>query len=90
VRCGAVGVGRMGRHHARVYAKDPTCEMVGVVASRCPRRCTAAAEPLLKAGVACLIEKPLAGDVETARRLKEVAERHGPCLMVGHIERFNP
>ncbi len=31
LRCGAVGVGRMGRHHARVYAQDPTCELVGVV-----------------------------------------------------------
>jgi predicted dehydrogenase len=50
----------------------------------------AVAEPLLKAGVACLIEKPLAGDVETARAIKDLAESTGSCLMVGHIERFNP
>jgi predicted dehydrogenase len=50
----------------------------------------AAAEPLLKAGIACLIEKPLAGDVATARKLKDLAESTGSCLMVGHIERFNP
>ncbi len=31
LRCGAVGVGRMGQHHARVYADNPRCEMVGVV-----------------------------------------------------------
>lgn len=125
VRCGVVGVGRMGRHHARVYAKDLAgCKLVGVVDSSKERReelaekfgCRAletveqlldlgvdavsiatptiyhwaGAEPLLKAGVACLIEKPLAGDVETAQRLKDLSESTGSCLMVGHIERFNP
>ncbi|MEL7473191.1 MAG: Gfo/Idh/MocA family oxidoreductase [Planctomycetota bacterium] len=50
----------------------------------------AVAEPLLEAGVACLIEKPLAEDAETARHLADVAERTGTPLMVGHIERFNP
>ncbi len=50
----------------------------------------AQAEPLLKAGVACLIEKPLAGNVEEALAIKDVAQRSGALLMVGHIERFNP
>ena len=50
----------------------------------------AMAEPLLEAGVACLIEKPLAQNVEDAWALKEVAERTGSVLMVGHIECFNP
>ena len=49
-----------------------------------------AAEPLLRAGVACLIEKPLAQDVESARAIKDLADRSGAMLMVGHIERFNP
>lgn len=31
IRCGVVGVGRMGRHHARVYAQSPETELVGVV-----------------------------------------------------------
>ena len=31
IRCGAVGVGRMGQHHARVYANDAHCELVGVI-----------------------------------------------------------
>lgn len=124
IRCGVVGVGRMGRHHARVYAELAGCTLVGVVDDSEERRgdvaerhnCRAfarveqlleagvdavsiavptiyhraAAEPLLKAGVACLIEKPLAGDVESAKALKELAENTGSCLMVGHIERFNP
>jgi predicted dehydrogenase len=115
----------MGRHHARVYAKDlPGCRLVGVVDANKERReelaerfgCRAlesveelldlgvdavsiatptihhyaAAEPLLKAGVACLIEKPLAQDSETARRLRDLSLSTGSCLMVGHIERFNP
>jgi len=48
------------------------------------------AEPFLKAGVACLIEKPLAQGGEEAEKIKKLAEEHDACLMVGHIERFNP
>lgn len=124
IRCGAVGVGRMGRHHARVYATLPGCKLVGVVDGHKARRdelaekhgCAAfervdqlldagvdavsiavpttahyaVAEPLLKAKVACLIEKPLAQDAKTARAIKDLAENNGAVLMVGHIERFNP
>ncbi len=31
LRCAVVGVGRMGRHHARVYAQMPEAEFVGVL-----------------------------------------------------------
>ena len=31
LRCGAVGVGRMGQHHARVYAEMEGVELIGVV-----------------------------------------------------------
>ncbi|MCP3902909.1 MAG: Gfo/Idh/MocA family oxidoreductase [Planctomycetes bacterium] len=31
LRCGVIGVGRMGRHHARVYAQCSDSELVGVV-----------------------------------------------------------
>ena len=50
----------------------------------------AVARPLLEAGVACLIEKPLAADVATARRIADLAEANGAVVQVGHIERFNP
>jgi predicted dehydrogenase len=124
LRCGVVGVGRMGQHHARVYATDPGCELVGVVDANSARRGMIAdkfdtramgsvqelisagvdavsiavptiyhndaAEPLLSAGVACLVEKPLAKDVKAARTLKELSDSTGSILMVGHIERFNP
>jgi predicted dehydrogenase len=124
LRCGTIGVGRMGRHHARVYTKIPGAKLVGVVdASR--ERAEAIAEeyggkayaterdlidagvdavtiavpttahlktarPFLEAGVACLIEKPLAADAAEAQEIKSLAEKHNTVLMVGHIERFNP
>lgn len=124
VRCGVVGVGRMGRNHARKYAEMKGAVLVGVVDRDEERREAVAdkhgcaglsnaedliragvqavsivvptsdhlrcAAPLLEAGVACLIEKPLASEVSEARRLKEIADRTGAILMVGHIERFNP
>jgi predicted dehydrogenase len=124
IRCGAIGVGRMGRHHARVYSQLADCELVGVCDASQERveaiskqfGCRGfsrvedlvdagidvasvavpttyhreVAERLLNAGIACLIEKPLAGDAESARAIKELAERTGTLLMVGHIERFNP
>jgi predicted dehydrogenase len=124
LRCGVVGVGRMGRHHARVYNELEGVSLVGVVDADEDRRIMTAdkhgcrpfaavqelieagvdavtiavpttahletARPLLEAGVACLIEKPLAPDVETAQELAELAETTQSTLMVGHIERFNP
>ena len=124
IRCGVVGVGRMGRHHARVYSEMEGVELVGVVDADKDRAATIAesrncrafateaelleagveavsiavpttahmhsAGPFLDAEVACLIEKPLAPDAETAWALKERAEKSGATLMVGHIERFNP
>lgn len=129
LRCGAVGVGRMGRHHARVYAQmaeqaGSGIEMVGVVDANPETAARVAeqhnirafateqelldagvdavsiavpttshlrsAEPFLNAGVGCLIEKPLAPSAYEADRIKTLAEATGACLMVGHIERFNP
>ena len=124
IRCGVVGVGRMGRHHARVYSEMEGVKLVGVVDADADRAATIAesrncrafateqelleagvdavsiavpttahmhsAGPFLDAKVACLIEKPLAHDAETAWALKERAEKSGATLMVGHIERFNP
>ncbi|MFN3168728.1 MAG: Gfo/Idh/MocA family oxidoreductase [Phycisphaeraceae bacterium] len=48
------------------------------------------AYPLLERGVACLIEKPIAGSVDEAKALAEFAQRHHAVLQVGHTERFNP
>ena len=48
------------------------------------------AKPLLERGIACLIEKPLAHDVATAREIEKLARDHDTLVQVGHIERFNP
>ena len=46
--------------------------------------------PLLEAGIDLLVEKPIAADLESGRRLVETARRRGRLLTVGHLERFNP
>jgi len=48
------------------------------------------AEPFLKHGIPCLIEKPLAGTVADGRRILDIAHNSGAIVQVGHIERFNP
>jgi predicted dehydrogenase len=48
------------------------------------------AKIFLEAGVACLIEKPLAPNSAEARQIVELAKQKNVPVMVGHIERFNP
>jgi predicted dehydrogenase len=50
----------------------------------------ATAIPLLRAGIACLVEKPLAGSAADCRALIAAAAEGRAILQVGHIERFNP
>lgn len=126
LRAGVVGLGMMGRNHARVY--DELSDDVELVAVADPdpaalRRATAgraargygdanrmfAEEELdlvsvasptslhlpivlaaLEAGVSVLVEKPIAGDRESAERMIAAARDAGKLLTVGHIERFNP
>jgi predicted dehydrogenase len=124
LRCGVIGVGRMGRHHARTYAQLEECELVGVVDQSQERRAAitdewggepcatvrelidlgvdavtiatptihhlTAAEELLEASVACLVEKPLAPDVTEARAIADAAAKAGVVLQVGHIVRYDP
>ncbi|QNN22608.1 Gfo/Idh/MocA family oxidoreductase [Planctomycetales bacterium ZRK34] len=121
-----VGVGRMGRHHARIYHELPEAQLLAVVDADEDRAGTladqyacealpsvdallekfpqvkavsvavptehheAVAAPLLSRGIACLIEKPLAGSVEVARRIVDLAHQHDTLVQVGHTERFNP
>lgn len=48
------------------------------------------AVPLLERGIHCLVEKPLAPDLEQADRLIAAAESSGAVLGVGHVEFYNP
>lgn len=50
----------------------------------------AIAIPLLRAGVSCLVEKPLATTEEDCLALIDAAASSGSSLLVGHVERFNP
>ena len=38
LRCGVIGVGKMGRHHARLWTQVAGCDLVGVVDSSAERR----------------------------------------------------
>jgi predicted dehydrogenase len=124
LRCGVIGVGRMGSHHARLYTEIQGAELVGVVDPDPRRRDEArekwgaetfetvdellarnpdavsiatptaqhraVTEPLLEAKVACLVEKPLAPDLDEARAIADAAERSGVVLQVGHVVRYDP
>ena len=46
--------------------------------------------PFIEAGIAALVEKPLAADLGSADRLVNAAEARGVPLATGHTERFNP
>ncbi len=48
------------------------------------------AAPLIEAGKAVLIEKPLAPDSAQARQILDLARKHNTIVQVGHTERFNP
>lgn len=102
LRGAVIGVGHMGRHHARKLQARDDVDVVLVDADQghlpapppgldfavvaTPTRTHAEiALPLLAAGVACLVEKPLAATLADARALAAF-----PRLSVGHVERYNP
>jgi len=44
----------------------------------------------MELGLDVLVEKPIAQDLEEARRLVDCAARNEKILQIGHLERFNP
>lgn len=120
LRAGLIGLGAMGRNHARVLHALDGVELVGVAdpqgdPSGAARGATVHVRPsdlvdqgidlcvvatptedhesigllLADAGVHTLIEKPLAHDVDAARRVVDAFESKGLVGAVGHIERYN-
>ena len=88
-RCGTVAE----QHGVKAFADADELIAAGVEAVTIATPTTShreMAEKLLNAGVACLIEKPLAETSEAAEAIRAAAEANGTTLMVGHIERFNP
>lgn len=123
MRTAVVGVGHMGRHHARLYHELPQSQLVAVVDVNADRAAEIArqyhtralasvdelpdgvqavtvavptiyhrtiTEKLLRRGIACLVEKPIADSVTEAEALLKCAQSSGTLLSVGHTERFNP
>ncbi|HHN73614.1 MAG TPA: Gfo/Idh/MocA family oxidoreductase [Acidobacteria bacterium] len=80
------------RHGCRVFADvealGTEVDLASVATPTSTHRVVA--EVLLDAGVAALVEKPLAADIEQGRSLVALAAARGAPLMVGHTERFNP
>ncbi len=122
-RAAVVGVGHLGRHHARILGAAPNVHLVAVVDLDLDRARAVAADvgavavrdlgdidlpvdgvvvavptrdhvrvglPLLEAGVAVLVEKPIAASIPEADRLMDAAAASGATLAVGHTERHNP
>ncbi len=124
LRIAVIGVGHLGRHHARILSAMPDVTLVGVadidharaeeVAASVNTRVltdigdadavavdavivavptdahAAVAVPLLRKGIAALVEKPLARSLEEADAMIAAAREGGTTLAVGHSERFNP
>lgn len=121
LRAGVIGLGAMGRHHARILRSLPGVELVAVadpggdrfgvaqgfdvgqsvedlLEARLDMAVVAVptahhedvAVALANAGVATMIEKPVAMSLEAAQRMQAVFERAGVYACVGHVERFNP
>ena len=121
LRVGLLGLGMMGRHHARVLGNldgvdlvavaDPggdvhdaaggrtvlgsVDELIAVGLDYCVVAVPTAFHldvglALASAGVHALIEKPIASDIGSARKLAETFSAAGLVGAVGHIERYNP
>lgn len=121
VRVGVIGLGSMGRHHARVIRATAGMELVAVadpvgdkfgVAGDLPvlpdvdalvaagLDAAVVAVPtvhhedvalaLAAAGVATMVEKPIAHSVEAGERVAAAFEEAGVVGCVGYVERCNP
>lgn len=121
LRAGLIGLGMMGRHHARVLAGLEGVDLVAVADPGGDAHGVAGGRPLLQsveelialgidycmvavptvyhervglalaeAGVHAMIEKPLAQNTPSARKLADAFAAKGLVGAVGHIERYNP
>jgi predicted dehydrogenase len=82
-----------GQRHGCAWHADATrltgCFDLAVIAVPTTLHAEVAA-PLLRQGVACLVEKPMAPTPDQCQLLIEAAAAGGATLAVGHVERFNP
>lgn len=121
LRAGVIGLGSMGRHHARVIRSTPGMELVAVADAGGDAFGVAGDLPVLPdvdaliaagidaavvavptvhheevalalaaAGVATMVEKPIAHSVEAGERVDAAFEQAGVVGCVGYVERCNP
>lgn len=123
IRTAVIGVGSLGRHHARIHHDLEQAQLVAVCDADLDRAKEYAAQygcdattdfreligrvdavsvvtptvdharigcEFLAAGIATLIEKPIAASVDEARALIDAARASNTVLQIGHVERFNP
>jgi predicted dehydrogenase len=123
LRIAVIGVGYLGRQHARILSTLPDTRLVGVVDTNRARAEEIAAAhgtrafsdyhevvgqidavtiavptrlhrdiavPCLTAGIAVLVEKPMARSLGEAEAMMDAGRLAGVALAVGHTERFNP
>ena len=125
IKAAVIGLGNMGQHHAKAYARLDNVALVAACDSKIDRfnhiikeadtKYYASFEEMLStedidvvsicvptmahfdvakacmdAGLAVLVEKPIAETVEQAKALVAYAKEKECLLTVGHIERFNP
>ncbi len=121
IRAGLVGMGKMGRNHARVISTTEGIKFIGIAdpmgdpsgsidddlvfdsvdkliekkidlaVVACPTiEHERVALRLCEAGIHTLVEKPLAVNFESAKRITDAFEKSDLIGAVGHIERFNP
>ena len=84
----ATGGGARGYADYRVMLAEARLDVVVVAVPT--RAHFDVASDVIAAGVAVLVEKPLAASLDEGRRLRDLAATAGVPLTVGHIERFNP
>ncbi|MCL2802863.1 MAG: Gfo/Idh/MocA family oxidoreductase [Micrococcales bacterium] len=121
LRAGVIGIGSMGRHHARIMRQIDGVDLVAVadagedrfgvaqdlalgksvedlIAAKLDMAVVAVptvlheevAIALAQAGVATMVEKPVAATAAAARRVTQAFGEAGVLGCVGHVERFNP
>lgn len=121
LRAGVIGLGSMGRHHARVLRATPGVELVAVADPGGDRFDVAGLLPVLPdvdalieagldiavvavptvhheevglalaaAGVATMVEKPIAHSIEAGERVAAAYDDAGVVGCVGYVERCNP
>ncbi len=122
LRAGVIGVGHLGKFHARIYKElSESIDLIGVCDTDPSKEEIAknlnvpfttdyrtlldkvdlvsicvptshhhpVAKVVLEHNIHCLIEKPIAMNLEEADEVLEIAKNNNLLLQVGHVERYN-